>query len=145
VKSTIQRVLDVSSRYFNLIPESFDIALQIAADRGHLHIVELLLKVDGININFRGGALPLFLAAKGGHSAVVELLLAANDVDPNVGDRHSTTPLCLACQKGHVSVVRQLLARDDVDFNIIGYGRKTKICNTIDSCLSTWPCQRISC
>ena len=114
MKSTIQRLLDVSSRYFNLIPESLDIALQIAADREHLHIVELLLKVDGININFRGGVLPLFLAAKGGHSAIVELLLAADDVDPNVGDRHSTPPLCLACQKGHVSVVRQLLARDDV-------------------------------
>ena len=32
VKSTVQRALDASSRYFNLIPESFDIALQIAAD-----------------------------------------------------------------------------------------------------------------
>jgi ankyrin repeat protein len=83
----------------------------------------MLLQVDGINVNFRRGSLkvaPLGLAAQRGHDAIVELLLAADNVDPNVGDRESTMPLHWACAMGHVSVVRQLLARDSIDVNAHG-------------------------
>ena len=130
VESTIQRAI-YARRYCNPIPESFHTALQIAASQGHVHLVELLLKVDGIDLNFNRGsssklkATPLGLAARKGYSSVVELLLAADGVDPNVEDAYSLTPLYWACERGHVSIVRQLLSRDDVHLNAIGSRRPT--------------------
>ena len=122
VEGTVQHAIN-AGQHFTPIPRSFNIALQIAADRGHVHLVEMLLQVDGINVNFRRGSLkatPLGLAAKRGHDAIVELLLAADNVDPNIGDRESTTPLHWACAMGHVSVVEQLLAQDSIDVNAHG-------------------------
>ncbi|KAN0074399.1 Ankyrin repeat-containing domain protein [Elaphomyces granulatus] len=124
VEGTIQWAVDAAQK-FKLISESFHIALQIAAMQGHVPIVELLLKVHGINPNFEGGRLqaaPLLLAADKGHSAIVELLLAVVNINPDVrgGDGHGHTPLISACHMGHVSIVQQLLARTDVDFNCTG-------------------------
>ncbi|KAN0077919.1 Ankyrin repeat-containing domain protein [Elaphomyces granulatus] len=117
--------------HLNHIPESFHIALQGAALRGHVHLVELLLRVDGIDPNFESHLQgpPLALAAKGGHSAVVDLLLGVINIDPNARDmQYDTTPLLYACQMGYAPIVRQLLARDDVDLNTIGHeGRATAL------------------
>jgi ankyrin repeat protein len=92
-------------------------------------IVELLLKVHGINPNFEGGRLqaaPLLLAADEGHIAIVELLPAVVNINPDVRDEDGFTPLISACYMGHVSIVQQLLSRTDVDFNCTdnycGYG-----------------------
>ena len=123
VEGTVQHAIN-AGQHFTQIPRSFNIALQIAADRGHVRLVELLLQVDGIKPNFRRGPLeaaPLSLATKKGHSAIVELLLAADEVDPNVRDQSSWTPLHWACLLGHVSIVRQLLAENDIDLNAILY------------------------
>jgi ankyrin repeat protein len=122
VEGTIQRAVDAAAQKFNPIPESFHIALQIAAQQGHVPIVKLLLEVHGIDPNFRGElqATPLALATQEGHSVIVELLLAVVNINPDVraGDReHGYTPLISACQMGHVSIVQQLLARNDVDVN----------------------------
>lgn len=127
VEGTVRQAI-YAGGHFNPVPESFHIALQIAADRGHAHLVEMLLKVDNINPNFRDTSLeykaaPIGLAARRGHSVIVELLLAADNIDPNVKDQHSFTPLYWACKMGHVRVVKQLLARDDVNFNPIEDGR----------------------
>jgi ankyrin repeat protein len=126
MEGTIQWAVDAAQK-FNLIPKSFHIALQIAAKQGHVPIVDLLLKVHGIDTNFQGGRLqapPLHLAAQEGHSAIVELLLTVPNIDPNVTDTcFDYTPLMCACMNGHVSIVEQLLARDDVNFNARGgYG-----------------------
>jgi ankyrin repeat protein len=130
--NTLQRAIDAAGQYHdsNTIPESIHFALQGAAKEGHVHLVERILKVDGINPNF-GTCLqsaPLILAAHGvhgGHSAVVELLLATNNIDPNVRDLRSNytdmTPLIYACKFKKESIVRQLLARSDVDLNAVGY------------------------
>ena len=90
VTKTVQQLAAVS-QHFNPIPESIHMALQDAANRGHVHLVEQLLKIDGINPNFVSHSqdAPLALAARSGHSAVVELLLAAVDIDPNVRDLQS--------------------------------------------------------
>ena len=69
VKGTIERAL-AAGKYLNPIPEAYYIALQVAADEGHEDLVELLLKVDGINPNL-GLTAPLILATQRGHSAVV--------------------------------------------------------------------------
>jgi ankyrin repeat protein len=123
VEGTIQWAVDAAQK-FNLISESFHIALQVATQRGHVPIVELLLKVHGINPNFQGGrfqSTPLHLAAEVGHSAIVELLLAVPNIDPDAKDTClNYTPLMYACTNGHASIVKQLLAREDVDFNAVG-------------------------
>jgi ankyrin repeat protein len=120
VVGTIQRAVH-ASRHFNPVPESFHITLQVATDHEHVPIVELLLKVKGINPNFYGGGgyvYPLCIAAENGNSAIVELLLANVNIDPDV-KRHpyNISPLLCACLGEHVSIVRQLLARDNVDVN----------------------------
>src|ERR1700719_2071762 len=51
VTKTVQQLAAVS-QHFNPIPESIHMALQDAANRGHVHLVEQLLKIDGINPNF---------------------------------------------------------------------------------------------
>jgi Ankyrin repeats (3 copies) len=96
VEGTVKRAV-YSSRHFNPVPESLHIALLHAVDQGHVHLVQLLMRVDNINLNFGGDLLefegsPLCLAAKRGHTAIVELLLVANDVDPNIGNESSLTP-----------------------------------------------------
>ena len=129
VEGTIQWAVHAAKK-FNPIPISFYNALQVAVYGGHVPIVELLLKVHGIDPNFKGvegGRLqvaPLFLATEWGHSAIVELLLAVVNINPDVrrGDDHDYTPLIPACHLGHVSIVQQLLARTDVDFNCNGCG-----------------------
>jgi ankyrin repeat protein len=139
VKGTIQWAVDASQN-FNLTPESFHIALQVAAKKGHVPIVELLLKVHGIDPNFVGNvvrgslrAAPLLLAAEEGHSAIVELLLAVVKVKADVRDTRDYrgnigyTPLIYACREGHVSIVEQLLARHDVNFNARGNFRSTPL------------------
>jgi ankyrin repeat protein len=92
-----------------------------------MHLVELLLKIDGINPNFQEepsplkshlGDPPLILAVNEGHNAIVEMLLAMDNVDPDVRDYWNGSPLLSACRQRHVSIVKQLLARDDVDVNV---------------------------
>ncbi|KAN0074072.1 Ankyrin repeat-containing domain protein [Elaphomyces granulatus] len=127
---TIQQAIH-ASRYFNPVPECFHIALQLATDCGHMPVVELLLKVKGINPNFHGSSYlfkaPLLMAAYNGDSAMVELLLANVDIDPNIRQpRSGATPLLYACLWGNVSIMRQLLARTNIDVNCKGkpYGRE---------------------
>ncbi|KAN0068547.1 Ankyrin repeat-containing domain protein [Elaphomyces granulatus] len=123
VKGTVQRAVDAASRFWDPIPEAYNIALQAAAKKGHVDMVELLLKVDGIDSNFGGHSqsAPLIVAAARGHSDVVELLLATAHVDPDVRDQHGASPLYYACKWGYVSVVKQFLSRDDVDINALAF------------------------
>ena len=126
VEGTIKQAI-YAGGHFNPIPRSFHTALQLAANYGHVHLVELLLEVENINLNYRGSmftSTPLGCAAKMGHSAIVQLLLAADNVNPNIGDQSFSTPLCWACEMGHVSIVRQLLARGDVSLG--GISQRTK-------------------
>jgi ankyrin repeat protein len=107
-------------------------------------VVELLLKVKGINPNFSGDWFsPLLLAADKGNSAIVELLLANVDIDPNVrnpwcGGRFKlgATPLLYACLWGHVSVVRQLLARDNVGVNCKGFVFNREVTPLTTACIN---------
>jgi hypothetical protein len=69
VKATVQLALAAGGN-LDFIPESYHLALQAAAIRGYIHLVQLLLEVEGINPNFEGGwrqcdVPPLFSLLKG--------------------------------------------------------------------------------
>ena len=84
--------------------------LRLAAERGHVEVIEFLLAA-GADVNaetFEGT--PLHGAAAQGHKAAVELLLAGG-ADVNVRDRDGWTPLHCAAYYGHRDIAELLLAR----------------------------------
>ncbi|KAN0074294.1 Ankyrin repeat-containing domain protein [Elaphomyces granulatus] len=137
VGGTIQQAIDARP-CFNPIPESFHIALQVAADQGHVHLIGLLLKINGINPNFVGGLLqtaPLILAVRQGLVGFLELnlpainftshtkaashyvkaaklLLEREDIDINLPDNNGYTALSWACENDLERMVKSLLIHD---------------------------------
>ncbi|KAG4414362.1 hypothetical protein IFR04_012499 [Cadophora malorum] len=83
--------------------------LHLAADKGHLAVVRLLLDCGAsVDTLTASNYTPLHLAADKGHLAVVRLLLDCGaSVDTLTASNH--TPLHLAANKGHLAVVRLLL------------------------------------
>lgn len=118
LEGTVQQAI-ASSRHLDPIPNCYHMALQIATEQGYVHLVELLLGVNGIDPNYETYP-PLVIAAERGHSTVVELLLSTAKVDPNVRSVDGETALHVAAREGHGSIVKQLLARNDVDLNAVG-------------------------
>jgi ankyrin repeat protein len=120
VEGTIQWAVHAAQK-FNLIPINFGIALSMAVCEGHVPIVELLLKVHGINLNsWRDGytCTPLIEACRGGYLKIINLLLAEDSVDINLTIA-KTTPFMEAARMGLVEVVESLLARENFDPNIV--------------------------
>ncbi|KAK5202046.1 hypothetical protein LTR16_000565 [Cryomyces antarcticus] len=93
--------------------------LCIAADNGHVTLVELLHARDDIDVNLkdRPRNTPLHYAAMAEQEAVVKLLLARDDVDVNSKNLSGNTPLHYAAVAKQEAVAKLLLARDDIDVN----------------------------
>ena len=96
----------------------------VAADKGHLEIVRLLLDagatVDGFDSD---QSTPLDVAAKEGHQEVVALLLDRG-ADVNRRDRNGACAMSFAMGRAQTAVVRQLLAAG-ADVNYMGRGGHT--------------------
>ncbi|XP_068625670.1 ankyrin repeat domain-containing protein 17 isoform X3 [Battus philenor] len=91
------------------VPSSRDTALTIAADKGHIKFVELLLhRRAAVEVKNKKGNSPLWLAANGGHLAVVEMLYAA-DADIDSQDNRKVSCLMAAFRKGHTKVVKWMV------------------------------------
>lgn len=92
------------------VPSSRDTALTIAADKGHLKFVELLLQRGAaVEVKNKKGNSPLWLAANGGHLNVVKNLKNHNaDVDSQ--DNRRVSCLMAAFRKGHNKVVEYLVS-----------------------------------
>ncbi len=86
-------------------------ALTLAAEQGHVVVVELLLG-HGADVTVRddAGATPLHRAARQGHLETVELLLA-HGAHLDAGDREGRTPLYEAARHYQSHVVEFLVAR----------------------------------
>ncbi|TFK26004.1 ankyrin [Coprinopsis marcescibilis] len=93
-------------------------ALALAASRGHLATVELLLRVEGIDVgcpDYYGELSPLAWASGQGHVQVVDMLLGVVDADHvNIGPR---TALMRASRAGHTEVMKSLLGIQGIDVN----------------------------
>lgn len=100
--------------------------LGIAAARGHVNIVKLLLDHPGTDINFadREGRTALIRASK---LEMVKLLLEQEGIDINRQDRKGHTALSRAvhysgkwytCEHRSLEVAKLLLERDDIDVNL---------------------------
>ena len=90
--------------------------LHEAAIAGDLEAIERLL-ADGVDVDEKGIASPLFLAARSGHAEAVSLLIE-NGADINFESKWGT-PLHIAVSRGHLSVARVLL-EEGADPNIPG-------------------------
>ncbi|KAJ5207765.1 hypothetical protein N7449_002144 [Penicillium cf. viridicatum] len=113
VEALLQAGANVNARVDNRT------ALQGAAERGHLEVVEQLLKTKA-NVNAAAsvdGRTALQAAAEGGHLGVVERLLAAKaNINAPAAKGEGCTAIQAAAGRGHLDVVEQLLeAKADVD------------------------------
>lgn len=91
------------------VPTSRDTALTIAADKGHLKFVELLLsRGAAVEVKNKKGNSPLWLAAHGGHLSVVEILYQhCADIDSQ--DNRRVSCLMAAFRKGHTKTVKWMV------------------------------------
>jgi ankyrin repeat protein len=93
-------IIDSTNRYG-------ETALMLAAEKGHLEIVDCLLKGHAvINIQCQNGGSALIRAAKNGNSACVKALVNKG-ADITITD-NSNTALMLAAELGHTDVVKIL-------------------------------------
>lgn len=110
-----------------LASTSFDVehvnrALYNAAMKDHVDMAIELLKIPGINVNWRNkensNYTPLMRAASNGHAKIVDLLLARNDTDVNARNPDNGTAATLV-ENDHKDILRKLL--DDPRFDREAY------------------------
>ncbi|KAH9767917.1 hypothetical protein WN944_018352 [Citrus x changshan-huyou] len=108
-------VAEIRSSVVNEVNELGETALFTAADKGHIEVVNELLKYstkEGLTRKNRSGFDPLHIAAVQGHHAIVQVLL---DHDPSLSQTtgpSNATPLVSAATRGHTAVVNELLSKD---------------------------------
>jgi ankyrin repeat protein len=99
--------------------------LFMAAQNGHLKIVQTLLTKEDIDVNKpkKDGCTPLFIAAQNGHLKIVQTLLTIrDDIDVNKPHVDGRTPLIMACYDGHMEIVRLLVQQSNIRLNQSGRG-----------------------
>jgi hypothetical protein len=91
-------------------PTNGNTALHIATIKGHIPVVDFLIK-NGANVNAKAnyGTTPLHCATyTGGNLPIVELLLE-NGANPNIQDINMNTPFHVAVQSGNTEIVRAMV------------------------------------
>lgn len=126
VEATAQQAL-AASGYLDPIPESYNTALYIAAVEGHAGLVELLLKIEGINPNIvnSAGDHVLGLSVSLRHTSIVKLLLEHPDIDPNFPAGGGRSALMQAREP---NMLKLLLEVEDIDVNQQDNFGRTALC-----------------
>lgn len=103
-------------------------ALEGAAAKGHLAVVEQLLAHDAqlLDLSGSGERTALIAAAGHGHVEVVRALLERG-ADPRKRASDGARALDSAAQEGHLAVVKQLLAHDPQLLDLPGLGERTAL------------------
>ena len=105
----IKILLNVGINLINKKDEGGKTPLYIACDKGHVQVVEQLIKAKAdLSIPNKSGNTPLHKACEMGHLQIVEKLLQS-EVDPNVQNNFQATPLFQATHKNNLQVVKRLL------------------------------------
>ncbi|KAM0548199.1 hypothetical protein ACHAPJ_009998 [Fusarium lateritium] len=88
--------------------------LSLAARKGHIDVVKLLLSTEGVRPD-SGKPPPLSVAARLGRLEIVRLLLqdGRSDIDSRVS--YGQTPLVNAAEFGHIEIVKLLLSTPGVE------------------------------
>ncbi|MFA6303242.1 MAG: ankyrin repeat domain-containing protein [Legionella sp.] len=109
----------LKTAYKNYLDSQAEPLLHLAAQNGHLKVVQDLLAHNNIDVNIdvANGATPLFMAAQNGYLEVVKALLAHKYIEVNKASDDSITPLLIAAQKGFLDVVIALLADKNIKVN----------------------------
>jgi ankyrin repeat protein len=129
-KSSIEEFLNPAAKFckeaaMKLLLEQHDIdpnspdkygrtALSLAAEKGHVTIVQQLLDSGKVNVNAIDaveGQTPLHWAAKCGRAKIVGLLLERHDVNLNATDNHDTPAWKLAKDCGYRGIAGSILER----------------------------------
>ncbi|RDW84032.1 uncharacterized protein DSM5745_04358 [Aspergillus mulundensis] len=103
----------------NKVNRSSESPLWIAASKGHEKVVEVLVKVPGINPNLANNdkATPLWVAAAKGHEKVVKVLVDVPGINLNKPNKQGNTPLLIAAARGHNEVIKLLVDVPGIDLN----------------------------
>ncbi|KAL7935972.1 ankyrin repeat-containing domain protein [Trichoderma chlorosporum] len=88
-------------------------ALHLAAEQGHVGVVEWISKKPGVDLNRpdKFGCTCVEKAAKAGHAEVVSFLLDHPSLKVDWTSNQRSNPLCLAAEHGHEATVRVILER----------------------------------
>ncbi|XP_046569715.1 poly [ADP-ribose] polymerase tankyrase-2-like [Haliotis rubra] len=103
--------------------------LHYACGGGDVGTVELILSMDVVDVNCRGGwrsRTPVMAAALEGQRDVVELLMRRR-ADVSLVDEDDNSILHYACGGGDVRMVELILSMDVVDVNCRGRWRRTPV------------------
>lgn len=95
----------------NLTSDAGETAMHMAARRGHVEILRLLVE-GGASTEPESGRRPIHLAAQGGHAVAVELLLDRG-ASRDLVSRDGYAALHLAAENGHLDVVVMLISQGD--------------------------------
>ncbi|CAF0726075.1 unnamed protein product [Brachionus calyciflorus] len=91
------------------VPTTKDTALTIAAEKGHVKFVELLIQYGAqLEAKNKKGCTALWLACNAGHFDCVYCLVS-NNADPDSCDSRRTSCLMAAFKKGHVKICKFLV------------------------------------
>lgn len=99
--------------------------LFIAAEKGNLNMVKLLLKYSDVNKQNLKGTTPLWIACCNKHIDVILELIQAG-ADPNITNFKGDSPLIPACQKGSDSIV-EILLESGADLNAYNKNRDNPV------------------
>ena len=117
LRLTIQNGADINTLSNTRTPQT---GLMQAATFGNRHIVQFLIGLTGLDINYqtRFGNTALSIAASHGHYACVALLLTGLGINVNLQNLVGGTALMGAVSSGRYMSVQCLLQHEGIDVNI---------------------------